>query len=79
MTRSSITRLADCAPVASPESWVMRKPPAVRQSYESDLEATLLKLEAIWRTNMARRDANAKKYGEPENPHEFYHGKKDNA
>ncbi len=29
MTRSSIARLADCAPVASPESWPSRDRPTV--------------------------------------------------
>jgi hypothetical protein len=32
-------------------------------------------IEAIWRTNMARRDAAAAAYGEPETPHEFYAGR----
>ena len=61
--RTSIERIADCAPVPRPESWVARPPPSV------------LWLEAIWRRNMARRDADAKKYGEPRTPREFYRGR----
>ena len=59
--RHSIERLADCAPVADPESWPARKPPSP---------------DTIWRRNMAWRDADAKKYGEPRNPNEFYRGRK---
>ena len=80
-TRSSIARLADDAPVARPESWVER--PArgiIAKPLNCDmaraLEARQLELEAIWRRNMERRDADAAKHGEPRNPNEFYHGRK---
>lgn len=62
--RTSIARLADCAPVARPESWVARPPPS------------FVWLEVIWRANMARRDAEVALYGEPQTPWEFYRGRK---
>jgi hypothetical protein len=74
--RTSIARLADDAPVARPESWVARKVPGtnwveIRHPYIDEAK----RLEAIWRRNMARRDADAAKYGEPRNPNEFYRGR----
>jgi hypothetical protein len=66
--RTSIARLADCAPIASPESWAGRLPPGFAERTDE--------LEAIWRRNMARRDADAAKHGEPRNPNEFYRGMK---
>jgi hypothetical protein len=68
--RTSIARLADCAPVASPESWAGQEPPRI------NLEHRSAQLEAIWRRNMARRDEDADKHGEPRNPNEFYRGRK---
>jgi len=65
--RASIARLADDAPIARPESWVAKPPPQFKWPLE---------LEVIWRENMARRDADAKKYGEPRTPREFYRGRK---
>jgi len=51
-------------PLASAGSWPVRPSPA-----------RLAQLETTWRANMARRDAAAKEYGEPETPHEFYRGR----
>jgi hypothetical protein len=86
--RTSIARLADCAPVASPEWWAARTAPAIswvspkRRRWITVAEIVLpdppneAELEAIWRRNMARRDADAAKNGEPRDPTEFYRGRK---
>jgi hypothetical protein len=81
--RSSIARLADCAPVAEPDSWVERKPPSMANLREqardwlvAGMEKEARAMESIWRANMARRDADAREHGEPRDPHEFYRGRK---
>ena len=87
--RTSIERLADCAPVASPESWVVREPPAIGRDPHYcapvmdptsaaciALARASARIEAIWRENVSRQDHNAKRYGEPRDAHEFYRGRK---
>jgi hypothetical protein len=45
-TRPSIERLADCAPVASPESWPARKPPAIASTFGTAYDQTCAELKA---------------------------------
>ena len=95
--RTSIERLADCAPVAHSGSWVVRDPPSIRPAAPSiswpdplffapvmdptsaaciALARASARIEAILRANTARQDADAKLYGEPRDPHEFYRGRR---
>ena len=43
------------------------------------LEYIQAELEDIFTANMARRDADAAKYGEPRDEYEFYHGREELA
>ena len=60
-------RLSLDHPLAS-TGWPARPAPSATAKREAELEA-------IFRTNMARRDAAAAAYGEPETQHEFFHGR----
>jgi hypothetical protein len=58
MTRPSISRLADCAPVASPESWIARKVPGtswteVRHPYIADTPWPARKVPGVSAVNSA--------------------------
>jgi hypothetical protein len=62
------------------KQWPSRPRPIIAKRLNCDmaraLEARQAELEAIWRRNMARRDEDAARYGEPRNPREFYRGRK---
>jgi hypothetical protein len=47
MTRTSIARLADCAPVADPESWVVRNAPYIDITPVIDAVHRALEAEAM--------------------------------
>ncbi len=84
-------RFTTDTPLASATSWAGRQDStrATVKSIatsEAEINASLAlhaketaareaQIDAIWRGNRARRDADAAAYGEPETPHEFYAGR----
>jgi hypothetical protein len=76
-------RLSLDPPLAS-TGWAARKAPmslayanayAKAATYSRRATSEAREAEEIWHDNMARRDAAAAAYGDPETPHEFYAGR----